>query len=215
MGKIKIKASQQAMEEAAENGDFSDAPVGWYVARLKSCEMVQSKKSGANQLECIYQIVGVGKANRKPEELYGQLWDYVQLESEQTEWKRAEFCLAHGIERRGKAKEMEFENEEGKPGTIIGNLVLIRVKADNDQEGNYRPRIGKVLPFDEEAAKAADEDEEAAEEAEDPWTKKSLLALDEKDFKAVAKEFGVKLKGLSKKDGIKAILKAQDEVEPF
>lgn len=158
MSKVKIKASKKAMEEAETSGDFVEAPPGIYVLRLDNAEVGESK-SGKSMLTTRWQPVGVGRSNDDLPERYGSVWERYLLEDESAEWKRAELLHALGVK-----PNQGIEFEEGKPGTVIGTLCLARVKADPDQEGNYRAGLARLIgPFDPDAAdEGEDEDDDEA-----------------------------------------------------
>lgn len=245
MAKIKIKAGKDAVEQATESGDFEQPKPGIYVAELTEVNSGFSKTDGQEdktrpRLECIYKIVGEGREGTKPEKQYSRLWDYVSF-SEAAEWKLAQFGVALGLKMKNGGIDDAIETEAGKPGTVIGTQVLVRVKADKDLEGNYRGKVGALMPLNEEPSDLTDVeededleeeeiDEAEADEVDDEFlTEEDLDEMENKDLAAVAKEFDINPKDFKGKtaraDLISAILTAQaadeeemegdDEESPF
>lgn len=238
MGKVKIKVGKKAVEEAGKSGDFEQPKPGVYTATLVECKPGFTKGDDGKPdksrpyLECIYQIDGVGREGKKPEVQYSRLWDYVSF-SEASEWKQAQFGIAMGLEVTASGGiDGSIETEENKPGTVIGRKVVIRVKKDSDQEGNYRGKIASVMPADGGADLDAGDDGEILEgdedvveednpfgedsegDEEDYLTEEDLEALSLKELGALAsndfdltpQEHIVKVKGKVDQDQTKAAL---------
>lgn len=225
MAKVTFKIPKKAFEGVGDQGDFEQAPPGLYIAKLTSCEPHNAKTDGKPDpkkpsLECIYQIVGVGREGEKPEVRYSQIWDYVSLrDSEDVHWKQAQFAAAVGLGDGSKSV-----NASKDPKEFVGTLVLLRVKGDKDQGGNYRAKVGWVGPnegdeadaFDEGDAPDADTGDDAAfagdEEGEpegDLYTEDDLKAMDRDEFKALCVEYEIAVKGKKKSELITAVLEAQ------
>lgn len=210
MGKVRIKVGADDVEKAAEAGDFEQARPGLYTAILDECNPGFTK--GENDkpdksrpyLECIYKITGTGREGKPLETQLSRIWDYVSF-GESSKWKMAQFALAMGLKTNAKGEiDQEIEIEPDKPGTVVGTDVVIRVKKDSDQEGNYRGKIGAVYnkdaaESDGESSAFADEAEEGegdsndnpfgdSEEAgdEDLWTRETLEAIE--DLKELGEE---------------------------
>jgi uncharacterized protein DUF669 len=222
VAKVTFKIPKKAFEDAKDQGDFEQAPPGLYVAKLTSCEPHQAKTDGKPDpkkpsLECIYQIVGVGREGEKPDVRYSQIWDYVSMrDSEDVHWKQAQFAAAMGI---GDGKKSV--NVSKDPAEFVGTLVLLRVKKDKDQEGNYRAKAGWVGPNEGDEADAFDEADGAPDpdtdtddteaEAGDLYTEADLKAMDRDDFKALCAEYEIKTKGKKKSELVDLVLQAQEE----
>lgn len=222
MAKVTFKIPKKAFENIADQGEFEQAPVGLYVAKLTSCEPHLAQTNGKPDkskpsLECIYQIVGVGRENEKPDVRYSQIWDYVSMrDSEDVHWKQAQFAAAMGI-----ADGSKNVNTSKDPAEFVGTLVLLRVKKDTDREGNYRAKVGWVGSLDaSEAGEDAfgDESEDAfGGEEETPeddslYTEDDLKALVKEDrdtFKALCEQYEISVKGKKPSELIQAILEAQ------
>ncbi len=201
MAKVRMKAGKEAFEKAGQDqGDFVLPKVGWYTGMLKTCTSGYSKDSDGKEdtnrprLECIYEIVGVGREDEPATENYGNLWDYVSF-SKESEWKRAEFMKAMGL--ADDEADLEFDTEE-----VQGTKVLMRVKheAGRDKDSPARAKIAKLLPFtdqDRDAAFSGDADGTTEEvdfgtdaESGDPYlTEDDLQAMDIKELGKIATEF--------------------------
>jgi hypothetical protein len=233
---VVIKASTKAIEEAKTSGDMENAPEGYHVFKLTKVEVGKSKSNNP-QMVCHWTLVGLTRNGNKPDKKYWPLRDYVQLEGEETEWKRAEFLLAVGVTKGGRAGT-RLEIDPGRPGTVIGKLAIGRVK--NEQyNGEDRPKLAKILPYTAPSGEAefpGDEDEgdlpdepEAYEPTEEiveetvveeetvedgafvPWERDALKAAGKDTVKEVAASFKVEIvKGMTMNDVLDAIMEAQD-----
>ena len=225
---ITIKASTGALKEAAEGSDLENIDFdGYHIFQLDKVELGKSKKSNNDQLICSYKLIGLTREGTKPTAKYWPLKDYVTLEGETTEWKRAEFLTAVN---GGKTK---LEIEPKRPGTVIGTKVICRLELEeytNPETGatTTSAKIRKVLPFvmpvagmpdeadegdipDEEIVEEVVEVEEETTEEYEPWDADSLKAAGKDKIKEVAAGFGVSIvSGMTAKDVIAAILEAQE-----
>lgn len=202
MAKVKIKAGKEAFEKAGQDqGDFVLPKVGWYTGLLKTCTAGLSKDSNGDEdknrprLECIYEIVGIGREDEPTTESYGNVWDYVSFSTE-SEWKRAEFMKA--MELADDAAEVEFDTDD-----VEGKKVFMRLKheAGRDKDSPKRAKIAKLLPFSDEDRDAAfGGDDGATEEVdfggtEEPegeyLTEEALAAMDIKELGKIAGEFDI------------------------
>jgi len=203
MAKVKMKAGKEAFEKAGQDlGDFVLPKVGWYTGVLKTCTAGLSKDSEGNEdksrprLECIYEIVGVGREDEPSTENYGNLWDYVSFSAE-SEWKRAEFMKAMLL--ADDEAEVDFDTDD-----VEGTKVLMRIKheAGRDKDSPKRAKIAKLLPFtdeDRDAAFGGDGDgatEEVdfggSDEPEGEYlTEDQLAAMDVKELGKIAGEFDI------------------------
>lgn len=222
MTKIKIKISKEGVEKGQASGDFEDPPVGLYVVRVQGAEQKQKPDGQYPYLNVQAFPVGKGRNNEKldpPEGVrWGTVWDRVSL-SPAAEWRLTQFCLAMGMKINAKGEIIgTLETEEGKPGSIIGKLALLRVKAGENLEGRYRAEAGGWYPYDPNASDTGegfddeepdeeleagddsteDEDvfggEEEPEDEDDFYTEESLGELDNDGLKAAAAEFDLDTK---------------------
>ena len=224
MAKVTFKIPKKAFEDAKDQGDFVEAPVGYYVAKLTSCEGHYAKKDGKEDksrpsLECIWQIVGVGRENEKPDVRYSQIWDYVSTKDDpDVHWKQAQFAAAVGLGDGSKNVNATKDTKE-----FIGSLALIRVKGDkNKTTGEYRAKIGWMGPlesaeddaFEEEGADDTDDtafDDDAGDDTEEGYTEEELKAMDREEFKALCDQYEIPVKGKKKSELIDLVLQAQLE----
>ena len=115
-----------------------------------------------------------------------------------------EFMLAVGLAAKG-----TLDTDK-----LVGKAVQVRLKNDTDQDGDYRPKVGKVMALPE-----ADEPEDEAEEepeAEGDEEEMDLDALDRKGLKAVDQgrgPGGAGAESMSDDDIRKAIIAAWPEDE--
>lgn len=178
MSKIKLSVTKEGMEEALEDsGDLVLPPKGYHLLRLE--EVVPGHTQGDKDrpnIKMQWKIVGVGREGKKVEENYMHIFDYVSF-SEASQWKRDEVAAALGLKMKGKAKagDLEMEIDPGKPGTVIGTVVLGRIKIDAATEQyDASPKIAKLLPVPDETAvpDAFGEDDDTSEDApeSDPFT---------------------------------------------
>lgn len=226
MAKVTFKIPKKAFEDAGDQGDFEQAPVGLYIGKLTSCEPHLAKTDGKPDkskpsLECIWQIVGVGREGEKPGVRYSQIWDYVSMrDSEDVHWKQAQFASAMGM---GDGKKSV--NVSKDPAEFVGTLALIRVKKDKSNEGEYRAKIGWMGPSEGDEADAFEEAEDDGdtdaddeefeeggdEEEGDLYTEADLKAMDRDEFKALCAEYEIKVKGKKKAELVALVLEAQQE----
>jgi len=204
MAKVRMKASKEAFEKAgSDQGDFVLPKPGYYTAILKTINDGYSKTADGDEdknrprLECIYEIVGVGREDEPATENYGNIWDYVSFSAE-SEWKRAEFMKALGL--ADDEAEVDFDTEE-----VEGTKVLIRVKHEKGRTKDDPPRakIAKLLPFSDADSDAAfgdsgggaTEDVEFGADAGDPdeeyLTEEGLQEMDIKELGKIAGEFDI------------------------
>lgn len=136
--------------------DMEMAPVGIYRLKIVSCEAGVSSKD--NQMLTVRLHPTHDAAGKKLKTEYGDVWDYPILDHDHpfVQNKLKEFFRALGLKPKG-----ILDTDK-----IVGKTVQAKLKSDTDQDGEYRPRIGKYMivtaPEDEEP-----EEEEDAEDAEE------------------------------------------------
>lgn len=98
----------------------------------------------------------------------GSVWDNVTFD-EGTEWKRAQVAIALGGKtKRDGSVELELELDPNVPGTSIGTKVLMKVKSGKNQDGDYRPDIQFLSPFDpDDSGSSAFADDDGDDDPED------------------------------------------------
>lgn len=107
------------------------------------------------RLEVIYRIT-VGKSKGAP------LWDYVSF-SEAAQWKLDQFLQAMGV-ATSKKRKGEFDTAK-----LINKVVKVRVVADKNNDGDYRPKVKGVFAIgeDDDVDDDVDDEDEADEEEAD------------------------------------------------
>jgi hypothetical protein len=239
MVKVKLRASKSDVE-SAESSDFGEPPKpGLYHLKLEGLEQKDNKSGDGKHLVCRWRPVGLGREGSKLTERLGSVWDRVSLTSEEAGWSRARLAIALGGKpNRAGNVDLSLELDSTKPDSPIGSIVLGRVASDTDQAGDYRPKIGSLMPLDataesedepgfdeddeEEAVADFGDEEEVAAEADDGelLTRADLEEMDNKDlgllarndFELNTKQFAKKVKGKTVADRealINAILEAQ------
>lgn len=120
-------------------------------------------------------------------------------------WQLKQLVTAFGLKVKG-----------GNLSAIAGKECLARLKEDTDQNGDYRPRIAKLLPkgTDEEPEEEEEVDEPEEEDEEDEEPEEEEVDLDELDragLKALIKENELEIKVLKKHsdDDIRDLIKEQ------
>jgi len=172
MTKVKVRAGKGAVTQAQEGGDYGDPPpVGLYHLELKGLDQKTAKgANGGKYLSCRWQPIAAGREGEPLDKKLGSVWDVVSF-SEDSEWARARFALALGAQpNRAGNVDLDVELDATKPGSPIGTVVLGRVKADKDLEGNYKPAIGWIGPLNaptEDSEEFADDEEEVGEEVDE------------------------------------------------
>lgn len=185
-------------------GDFEQAPVGLYIA--KATEVTQRKsKNNEEMVEVVFEITKDANGE-KLKKKYGRLWFYAPLDPNAS-WARRlkDIVTGFGLKPKG-----------GNLASIIGKEALIRLREDVDQNGEYRPNIGKILPLASMKPAEPEEDEELEEEEEEEGTDGALDDLTRAELKALIKEEGLDvrvLKSMSDDDVREAIAEARPEAE--
>lgn len=229
---VTIKASTAAIKEAAAGSDLENIDFdGYHIFKLVKVDVGKSKNDNP-QMVCSWKLVGVTRQGNKPEKNYWPLKDYVQLEGTETEWKRAEFLLAMGIDTAARGGN-KLEIEPNKPGTVIGKLAICSLKLEK-YEGEDRAKIRKVLPYvapsgeaelpgDVDEGDIPDDQEIAEQQTEEtlveettteyvPWERDALKDAGKDQIKEVATSFGIEIiKGMKLADVLDAIMEAQEE----
>jgi hypothetical protein len=187
------------------------APTGTYRAKVRSVAgPMASKSNPANQmLEVVFDLTH-DAAGKKLDQTYMPLWYYPILnhDSEFVQGRLKEFLFAFGLKPKG-----QFNTDK-----IVGKSVQLKLKHDTDQDGEYRPRVSKVMGLAEQAGEP--EDAEPEDEAEDEDNGEvDLETLTRAELKKLIKENELEIrvtKGMSDDDLRGAIaeqLEEEDEAE--
>lgn len=192
MAKIKYDVSK-----VEDLPDRAPAPVGVYRAKIVKAEPKESSK-GNQMIEVQYRLTHDG-AGKKLKEEYGDLWDYPILDHEHpfVKARLKEFITALGFKSAG-----TIDTDK-----IVGKSVQVKLKSDTDQDGDYRPRVGKVMGLPTEDIEEPDEDDE--DESEDGDEEElDLDAMSRKELKDLIaeEELDIKVKKSMSDDDIRAAI---------
>jgi hypothetical protein len=175
-----IKYDVSNVEDIA---DRTPAPVGVYRAKVVKAEPKQS--SNKNQMiEVQYRLTHDG-AGKKLKEEYGDVWDYPIIDHDHpfVQARFKEFIQAFGLKPKG-----ALDTDK-----IVGKSIQVKLKSDTDQDGEYRPRVGKLMAL---AAEEAPEEEEDDATEEDDDEELDLDAMSRQELKALIKSEGLDIKVL-------------------
>ena len=201
MAKVKYDVSN------VEDIQMNHAPVGVYRAKVADVDGPKQSSSGNPMLEVRFELThdATGKASNG----WAPVWYYPLLEHDHplSQARLKEFLLAFGLRPKG-----TLDTDK-----LVGKSVQLRLKADTDQDGDYRPRIAKVMALPEaDEAEAEEEPEEPEAEAEGDDDDLDLDSMDRTELKALIKDEGLDVRVLKKMtdDDIRtAILEAWPEDE--
>jgi acyl carrier protein len=192
--------------------DEPHAPVGTYIGKIESAEAKPSSK-GNPMIEVRWRLTH-NATGAKLKDSYQAIWDYPILEhdSKFVMGKTKAFFAAVGVPLKGTLDTKKIE----------GKKALLKLKSDTDDGGDYRPRIGKILPVSEvEPAEVEEEPEAEVEEAEEESIDLSELDRDELKKLIRSEKLGtladLGIKSSTSDDDIRAIIAGKmglDEEEP-
>lgn len=138
------------------SGDFTPVKPGMYRAKIEEIND-WSGQFGAG-MEVVLSVTSDSKGKKKDVEGIGsKLWTYIYFDHEPSAFRLAEFIKALGLKETG-----TLDTDK-----MVGKEVQVRVKPDRNEEGDYRPRVGKLLALAEDAGEEPDEPEEGEEPEED------------------------------------------------
>jgi len=192
---VKVKYNVKGVK--ASSGNFEPIPKGVYPFTVESCEVTKPK--GMDQrIEAVYVIEDGDQEGRK-------LWDYINLESDESAWKVRQFLETFGIVTE------DEEVGEFDPADIVGEKGMVRVvhqpgRAGTQWEGTIQSKVGGTFAPDgdeEKAEEDLDEEKEAEEPEEDAEDGEEdagvdLDELDRAGLKALIKEEELEIKVLKK-----------------
>jgi hypothetical protein len=167
------------------------APVGIYRGKIVKAELKESK-AGNPMIECEWELTHDAQGKKLKED-YGHLWDYPILGHDHpfVQNRLKDFINALGLKSKG-----AIDTDK-----LVGKSAQLKLKSDTDQDGDYRPRIGKIMPLsNDEDPGEEEEPEEAEEEAEDDEEEEELDldSLSRTELKALIKEEELEIKVLRK-----------------
>lgn len=201
MAKVKYDVSN--VEDIA---DRTPAPVGIYTGKVVKCDGPKPSSKGNQMLEVQFTLTHNGAGKKlKPNE-FGDVWMYPILDHDHpfVQATLKEFLLAFGFKPKG-----VLDTDK-----ILGQSVQLKLKSDTDQDGEYRPRIGKIMAAVEDTGEEEPEDDDAEEDDDEEGI--DLDALDRKQLRALIKEESLEirvLKSMSDDDIREAIAEALGEDE--
>lgn len=179
--------------------DFNHAPVGLYTAKAAEVSERESSNTGQPMVEIRWDITKNGDG-KKLKESYAGVFYYAPLDLTDGDmspgWARRlkEVLVAFGLPMKG-----------ANLAKIEGKEALLRLREDTDQDGEYRPRVGKILPLgSKNGAKDEDEEEEESEEPEaegedeGEYTWEELQTFDRKELRTIVKEEELDIKVTAK-----------------
>jgi hypothetical protein len=160
--------------------DEAQAPVGTYIGKIEAAEAKPSS-NGNPMIEVRWRLTH-DATGAKLKENYQAIWDYPILEhnSSFVMGKTKAFFAALGIPLKGTLDTKKME----------GKKALLKLKSDTDDGGDYRPRIGKILPVSEAESEPADVEEEEPE-AEQEEESVDLSELDRDGLKKLIRSEGL------------------------
>lgn len=191
-----------------EGGNFEQAKPGLYNCKINEVEAGPSKAGNA-QLKVVFKIVG-GEFDGS------NLFHYVPTEPDAPgAFRMKEFVKALGLKKDRGVIDVD---------KLVGTAVQVSVKADS-YEGEYKARVGKVMPAKEAEEDDEDLDDEDLEDEADKADEADEVDYGEMsmaDLRTEAKARGLAvaaaLKGrktaADKKDGLIDLLEQDDEEEP-
>lgn len=158
--------------------DIPHAPVGTYIGKIEAVDARDSKQ-GNPMLEVRWILTHSADGTKLKEE-YQPIWDYPLLEHESKFVMGRTKAFFEGI---GMKLKGSLDTDK-----MAGKKAQLKLKSDTDQDGEYRPRIGKILPMGavEESAN------EPEPEEPEPEGEEEAIDLDELD-----------------RDGLKALIKSE------
>lgn len=177
--------------------DFNHAPVDLYRGKAATVEAVNSNNSGKPQVKIRWELTKTADGKKltdskgKPVS-YASVFYYAPLDLTDKEmspgWARRlkELLVAFGMPMKG-ANLAKIEGQE----------ALLRLREDTDQDGEYRPQVGKILPLN---SKVDDDEEEDDEEEDDEEEGVDLDEMSRAEMKAYIKENELGIRVLSKDD---------------
>jgi len=197
----KIKYDLSGVEDVQ---DGQHAPVGIYRAKVRSVDGPKQSSGGNPMLEVVFDLTH-DATGKKLKEQYMPVWYYPILEHDHpfVKARLKEFLTAFGLKPKG-----TLDTDK-----IVGQTVQLKLKSDTDQDGEYRPKISKVMGLPESSEEPEEEpDEEPEEEEEDEGV--DLDALNRSELKKFIKDEELEIKvtkSMSDEDIREAIAEAMGE----
>ena len=141
----KIKYNVKGVEA---KGDRPTPKPGVYRCKIVSC--VDAKPEGKDRrLEVQYEITeGENKGYK--------LYDYINLESEASEWKLASFIRAVGLPEEG----------ELNPDKLVGVGLTVRTRVENSEQYGSQAKPASLMPLDGTEGESGDAEDLSDDDTE-------------------------------------------------
>jgi len=152
-----VKFDVSGSDPEAATRDFEPPVPGVYKMKVQSIKVAKPPNKD-RRIELVLEVTGATGDKKKYNG--GRVWDYINLESEAAAWKLDQFLQAFGLATKSKRKG------QFNPDNLLGELVTVRVASDTNQNGDYRPRVGALIQFDEDADEEGDDSEDEGEDEE-------------------------------------------------
>lgn len=190
--------------------DFKQAPIGVYT--LKAMEVSPKTKDGKGEMVEVRFEPTHDSDGKKLKDNFASIFYYAPLsvddwggETPHPSWLRRlkELVISYGLKETG-----------GDLSKIEGKSCLARLAKDEDQDGEYRPRIAKLMSANSKGS--ADDDDDEDEEGEDEV---DLDEMDRDDLKSFIKEQELGIRVLQKysdddiRDKIREVIGEDEEEE--
>lgn len=169
MAKIKFDVTSSDPDKAG-GANFEDPKPGVYRAKVKEVNQTYAKNRDTGKPDKDRPMLEVVFAFEEAK--YGNIWDYITF-TEASAWKMDQFLQAFGV-ASSKKRKGTFDTDD-----IVGSSCKLRVKADS-YNGEYRARVGAVIPLLEDDD-LVDDDEEYDEPEEDDYDEDEEEELEEDD----------------------------------
>jgi hypothetical protein len=153
----KLKYDLSNVEDMPE---LEHAPVGTYRAKVITAEP-KTSSNGNQMIEVRFHLTHDASGKKLKAE-YSDIWEYPILDHDHpfVQNKLKNFLTAFGLKVKG-----TLDTDK-----IVGQSVQVKLKSDTDDDGEYRPRIGKFMPLtvaDEEPEEEPEGDDAEGEDDED------------------------------------------------
>jgi hypothetical protein len=161
-----MAAIKYDVSDVEAGGGGEQPQPGMYSGQIVSMTQ-RKKKQGGDAVSDLEIVVDVGSD-------YARLWTYVKLPDDPNwdknmhGWKLRELTDALGLPPKGAIDPAKINKEKPK--------VSVRVKADTDQDGDYRGKIKNLFKPGAASENGASPESSAEEEDYDEWTVEDLEA---------------------------------------
>lgn len=168
--------------EPQEDQDFdTPIPKGLYKCRVDEAEYKKAKSSDNMMIALTLEVAGGDFKGRL-------LWDYI-VQNEASAWKMRQLVDAFGLKPKGKFNPQKLE----------GEVVMVRVKHETDEEYGTRSKVAALLPLPEDEPEEAEDEEEAeGDESEEEYSAEDIDEMDRDELEELIEEEELEVKFNSK-----------------